>query len=178
MKIIDRLRIEDAVLRYDFWLDVRDVPTRRRRELRRELRANLSEASADVGVTRALFGIGSPKQLAYAATETDPTRLRWSRAAFVAAGVFAVIIIAVIYTATVFTAGVQASGTAGETVRGSVFPWFGVEFSARVDPDRGGRATGAANIQYYLLGGPLLAFVLVAQPSRLLRRRSGRTDPA
>lgn len=174
MKIIDRIRIEDAVQRYDFWLDVRGAPRRQRRELRHELRANLTEASADVGVTRALFGIGSPKQLAYDVAPTDPSRPRWGQGALVAAVVLGIVVLGVVYTATTFTAGVEASGVTGQTVRGFVFPWYGVEFSARVEPDRGGLATGAANIQYYLFGLPLLAFLLVAQPWRLLRRRRGR----
>ena len=78
MTVQDRLRIENALLRYDFWLEMRGVAGFRRRALRRELRANLLAASEDVGTTRALFGIGSPKELAYAATEGDPTRPRWS----------------------------------------------------------------------------------------------------
>ena len=172
MRTTDRIRIEHAVHRYDFWLVMRGVPMRRRRELRRELRANLAEASADVGVTRAIFGIGSPKELAHAATENDPSRPRWGQGALSAALVFGVVVFAIMYTATTYTAGVEATGLTGETVRGPVFPWFGVDFSARVEPDRGGLATGAANIQYYLLGLPLLTFLLVAQPWRLLRRRS------
>lgn len=171
MNPIDLFRRENAIQQYDFWLDIRGVPMRQRRGLRRELRTNLTEASADVGMTEALFGIGSPKQLAYSATEEDPARPRWGLAAMVAALVFGVVVFAVVYTATTFTAGVEASGVVGETVRGFVFPWYGVEFSARVEPDRGGLATGAANIQYYMFGLPLLAFVLVAQPWRLLRRR-------
>lgn len=171
MTIIDRIRTANAIQRYDFWLDVRGVPMRRRRELRQELRANLTEASADVGLTRALFGIGSPKQLAYDVAGSDPSRPRWGQGALVAALVFGLVVFACMYTATTFTAGVEASGVTGQSVRGFVFPWYGVEFSARVEPDRGGLATGAANIQYYLLGLPLLTFLLVAQPWRMLRRR-------
>src|SRR5699024_11186186 len=73
MRTTDRIRLEHAVQRYDFWLDMRGVSMRRRRELRRELRTNLAEATADVGMTRAIFGIGSPKELAHAATENDPS---------------------------------------------------------------------------------------------------------
>ncbi len=174
MTIIDRVRMENAVQRYDFWLDVRGVPMRRRRELRRELRSNLTEARADVGMTRALFGIGSPKQLAYETAPGDPSRPRWGQGALVAAAVFGAVVFACMYTATTFTAGVEASGVVGETVRGFVFPWYGVEFSARVEPDRGGLATGARNVQYYFFGLPLLAFLLVAQPWRLLRRQGAR----
>ena len=174
MNLIDRFRRENAIQQYDFWLDIRGVPMRRRRDLRRELRANLTEASADVGMTRALFGIGSPKQLAHDVAPADPSRPRWGLGALVASAVFGIVVLGVVYTATTFTAGVEASGVVGETVRGFVFPWYGVEFSARVEPDRGGLATGAANIQYYMFGLPLLAFLLVAQPWRLLRRWVGR----
>lgn len=169
MTIIDRARIESAILRYDFWLEMRGVRGSRRRDLRRELRANLAEASTDVGTTRALFGIGSPKELAFGATETDPTRPRWSQAAMAAAGVFTVVLFGCVLTAIAFTSGVEASGPTGREVSGAVFPWFGVDYTAQVDPGRSYSA-GAGGIGGYLLGLPLLTFVLVAQPWRLLRR--------
>jgi hypothetical protein len=175
MTVLDRLRIENALLRYDFWLEMRGVGGRRRRELRRELRANLGEASADVGTTRALFGIGSPKELAHAATDADPYRPRWSQGAIWAAVVLGLVLFALMFTATAFTAGVEASGVTGETVRGTVFPWFGVDFAARVEPDRGGLAVGASGSFLHVLGLPLLTFVLVAKPWRVLRWR--RTAP-
>ena len=170
MNIIDRLRIESAILRYDFWLEMRGVRGSRRRDLRRELRTNLTEASADTGTTRALFGIGSPKELAYAATDTDPSRPRWSQGALWAAFVFGVVIFGCMFTAIVFTAGVEASGATGQKVHGFVFPWFGVDYSAQVDPGRS-YAAGAGGVGGYFLGLPLLTFLLVAQPWRLLRRR-------
>lgn len=173
MNLIDRVRAESAVLRYDFWLEMRGVPMRRRRELRRELRGNLADAHVDTGMTRALFGIGSPKQLAYAAIESDPARPRWQQGALCAVLVFGAVVGACLYTAVTFAAGVEASGVTGRTVGGFAFPWFGVEYSATVEPDGGGIAAGAANIQYYVLGLPLLAFLLVAQPWRMLRSREG-----
>ncbi|KGN33397.1 hypothetical protein N802_14050 [Knoellia sinensis KCTC 19936] len=177
MNVIDRVRIEAAILRYDFWLEMRGVRGSRRRDLRRELRTNLTEATADVGATRALFGIGSPKELAFAATEVDPSRPRWSQAAIWASAVFAIVVFGCLFTAIAFTAGVEASGVTGSTVRGSVFPWFGVDYAARVEPGRGGLAVGAGGIGTYFFGLPLLTFLLVAQPWRLLRR-SRQTLPA
>ncbi|KGN41096.1 hypothetical protein [Knoellia aerolata] len=171
MTVLDRLRIENAVLRYDFWLEMRGVRGSRRRELRRELRANLGAASADVGTTRALFGIGSPKGLAYAATDTNPSRPRWSQAAIWASVAFGLVAFACLFTAIAFTAGVEASGVTGRAVRGFVFPWFGVDFSARVEADGGGFSTGAGGVGTWFLGVPLLVFLLVAQPWRLLRRQ-------
>lgn len=169
----DRLRIENALLRYDFWLEMRGVPGSRRRALRRELRANLTEASADVGTTRALFGIGSPKELAYAATDADPTRPRWSQGALWASAVFAMVVFSLLFTAIAFTAGVEASGVTGETVRGFVFPWFGVDFSARVEPGGGGLSTGAGASFVPVLGLPLLTFLVVSRAWRALRRTNG-----
>ncbi|MPZ64703.1 MAG: hypothetical protein GEU83_04020 [Pseudonocardiaceae bacterium] len=54
MTFLDRLRVENAVMVYDFWMDLRGVRGRRRRELRRELRTNLRDAAADVGMGTAL----------------------------------------------------------------------------------------------------------------------------
>ena len=173
MNLIDRFRIETAILRYDFWLEMRGVRGRRRRDLRRELRANLIEARADVGTTRALFGIGSSKELAYAATDSDPSRPRWSQGALWAALVFGVVVFGCMFTAIAFTAGVEASGVSGQTARGFVFPWFGVDYSARVEPGRS-YAAGAGGVGMYFLGLPVLVFLLVAQPWRLLRRSMRR----
>ena len=109
MTIIDRARIESAILRYDFWLEMRGVRGSRRRD----------------------FGC--------------------------------------VLTAIAFTSGVEASGATGREVSGAVFPWFGVDYTAQVDPGRSYSA-GAGGIGGYLLGLPLVTFVLVAQPWRLLRR--------
>lgn len=46
MRASDRLRVENAVFSYSFWLDLRGIAGRRRRDLRRELRANLQDAAA------------------------------------------------------------------------------------------------------------------------------------
>ena len=159
MGIIDRFRIENAVQTYDFWLELRGMRSRRRKEARRELRTNLRDAAADVGVTQALFNIGSPKELAYAMTPEATQRPRWS-------------LFGLMYTASTFTSGVDASGVVGQQVTGFVFPWFGVDFMARIEPNRGGLAVGAGNAQWYVLGLPLLAFVLVARPWRAFTQKA------
>lgn len=166
MSVLDRLRIESAVLRYDFWLEMRGVPGSRRRELRRELRANLDEASADVGTTRALFGIGSPKELAYAATDTDQSRPRWSQGLLWAAGTFLLLMGWLLITSLTIVQTVEAAGVT-DAVEVSPFPWFGTTFTVQSSP-----GTLAASISplWQLLVGPLLVLLLVAQPWRLLRR--------
>jgi len=49
VNILDRARIVGATVSYDLWLELAGVPGRRRRDLRRELRANLRDATALVG---------------------------------------------------------------------------------------------------------------------------------
>ncbi len=166
MNIVDRIRTEYAIQRYDFWLELRGVRGSRRRELRRELRANLAEAGAEVGVTRALFGIGSPKQLAYAAIEADASRPRWSLGAFWAIGTFALLLIWMALTTLTIMETAEAAGlTAPVDVQ--PFPWFGTTFTVESSPGAFGAAVQAP---WQLLVGPLLVFLLVAQPWRLLRR--------
>lgn len=169
--MIGLLRIENAVQAYDFWLELRGARWRQRRELRRELRVNLKEAAADVGVTQALFNIGSPKQLAYAVTEEGARRRpRWSLGAMWAAVAFGVVLFSLVLTSIVFLEGVLASGVVDREVRGEAFPWVGVEFIARVDGAGQGFAAGAAGGQWHALIIPAVVFLLVAQPWRLLRR--------
>lgn len=172
MGIIDRFRIENAVQTYDFWLELRGMRSRRRKEARRELRTNLRDAAADVGVTQALFNIGSPKELAYAMTPEATQRPRWSLGAMWASLAFVVVVFGLMYTASTFTSGVDASGVVGQQVTGFVFPWFGVDFMARIEPNRGGLAVGAGKAQWYVLGLPLLAFVLAARPWRAFTQKA------
>ena len=69
MNVLDRARIVGATLSYDLWLDFAGVPGRRRRDLRRELRANLGAATALVGSRDAIRGLGSTREMA--GTEDD-----------------------------------------------------------------------------------------------------------
>jgi len=167
MKLVDRLRTEYAVQRYDFWLELRGVRSSRRRELRRELRTNLAEAAADVGVTSALFGIGSPQQLAYAATEADASRPRWSLGAFWAVGTFSVLMVWMALTSLTIVQTVESAGVT-EAVDVQPFPWLGTTFTVESSP---GALSAGVHAPWQLIVGPLLAFLLVAQPWRLLRSK-------
>lgn len=169
MKIIDRSRVQYAVIRYDFWLEIRGIRSRERKALRRELRDNLGAASADVGVTRALFGIGSPKQLAYDVTPRARNRPRWSLGAVWAALTFGGVLLALLWTAITFVQVVEASDATGRQVSSSIFPWFGTTFHAEIAENGGGLSFGLDNpVALILL--PLLVFVVVASPWRMLRR--------
>lgn len=79
MNITDKVKLESWLTRYDFWLDSRGVPLGVRSALGREMRANLTEAAADVGLAQALTGVGEPRALATEAAEeaVDPTRPTW-----------------------------------------------------------------------------------------------------
>lgn len=83
---IDRLRIERLVWMLD--QQIYDLPRARRIATRREVRANLLEASADVGTTEALRRIGGSRGLAeqYLVAEFgDQPRYSWF-GAVIAAG--------------------------------------------------------------------------------------------
>lgn len=169
MNVVDRARVEYAVTRYDFWLDLRGTRGRDRKALRRELRDNLKAAVADAGITRALFGIGSPKQLAYDATPQAAGRPRWSMGALWAGLTFAGVLLALTWTAITFMQVVDASGTRGTQVSSSIFPWFGTTFQAEL-ADSGGGFSFAVDNPIALLALPLLVFVLVSGPWRMLKR--------
>lgn len=165
----DRARLWLAVQRYSYWLELRGSPGKERRLLIKELRANLDEAARERGVTQALFGIGSPKQLAYETQPLDPRRPRWNLAGMWAVTVFALVTYSMILCGIAFVEGVEASGAFGRRIEAQIFPWFGTTFMAQVEADRGGLLVGMSH-PWPQLVLPLLTFILVAQPWRLLRR--------
>jgi hypothetical protein len=67
MTILDRIRIHRTSLVLDYWMDVEGVPTRGRAQRRAELRANLADASEQVGFPAARRRLGSLRELARAA---------------------------------------------------------------------------------------------------------------
>ena len=178
MSITDQLRIESAVLRYDFWLDYRGVRGRRRRELRRELRANLAEATALEGSRAAVLGIGSPRAMAYAATEGDGRRARWTFGVVCAGVVWFTLSMMWLFSVIGFLDGVDASGVEGRDVSGTSFPWGGA-VSAHVTPGHGGLSL-SATYPWSILALVALTFLLTAQPWRLVtgRRRGAQAAPA
>lgn len=168
MNIIDTIRIENFVQNTDFWLELRGARRTRRKELRRELRDNLRAAASDVGTGQALANMGSPKQLAFDSTEGEyEERPLWSRAAMYASLAFGAMLLWLALTAMAFTAGVEAAGVVGQEVSGTVFPWVGSEFMARIHPERGGLAVGVSNA-WAVVVVPLLVFLLTARPWRLI----------
>lgn len=164
--LVDRMRVGWAVYRYEFWLGVADVPRRRRRDLRRELHANLADATARTGSRQAVDALGSLRLLA--ARSKDPSRSRqptWTAATTAGILVFTLLLAAQLLLAAGFVAGADASGV-GHDVRGAVgLPGYTVAYSQQARGGFGVEVEGGLSI----LVLPLIAFVVVARPWRLIR---------
>ncbi len=168
MNVPDRIRIEMAVLSYDWWLDVRGTPWRRRRDLRQELRANLREAATHGGARAAVAALGSTRQMAVDAGIEDPTRPRWTvgvHAGFVA---LLITVSAAGLAALAWTDGVMSADPA-RAVSGSVtlLPGSSLEYAPRGDGFSIAYSTG-----WMPLAVGFLVFVLAARPWRALRSAS------
>ena len=169
MTLVDQQRIAWAVVRYNFWMDSRGVPGKARKALVRELRDNLTEATAQEGSRAAVLAIGSPRALAYAAGEAHEGRPRWSFGVAIAGLVLAGLSYAWLFSVLGFADGVLASGVTGREVSGTSFPW-GTELTARVEPGSGAFSS-AATFPWVIPFLVLITFVLAAQPWRPLTHR-------
>jgi hypothetical protein len=127
----DRLRIEWAVRRVDFDLDAR-VPRARRRQIRNELRSNLTEAAQAVGATEAVRHLGDLHALAMSYLHVY--RGRWDfRAGSIAALVtYAAIQVLALAIFIGFSSGVLAGG--GHSASYQFWSSFG-PFSGSASPD-------------------------------------------
>jgi len=132
---LDRLRIERAVWTLDTMLTI--VPGRRRRAIRREMRANLTAASAEVSTVEAIGRLGDLRLLAieYADAHYGEQRPRpnlrgllvWSPLAGVA------LVVVMFAGLESFMDGVEATGAAPgihEWKTLSPFVWGEVEYDA------------------------------------------------
>lgn len=109
MNLLDRARIEKAVQSYDFWLDLRGAPWRRRRGLRRELRANLLAAAEHIGSREAVDRVGSTRLMAAEALPLRAERPRWSTGFAVALVAAAVVVLVELLAALAWVDGVIAA---------------------------------------------------------------------
>lgn len=167
MTILARLRIERAVQSYDLWLDLQGAPGRRRRELRRELRANLTDAAATLGARTAVRNLGSIRAMALGALPQDPARARWSVGAVAGVGASALVAVAVLLSGLAWIEGATAVDPRASVSGG--LPWFpGSELAYA--PVGSGIAV-ELGLGWAPLAAFALTFVLVAQPWRSLRPR-------
>ena len=166
MHLVDAMRIRWALARYDFWLDLHGVRRRDRRTLRAELRGNLTEAAAHVGIGPALARLGSLRQLASASAADR--RSAWTAGAVVASFAFAATILSFFAASLYFVEGAVDAG-ADEPVRSALFPFFGSEVKVHDQ--------GAGGLVVEMFPGPLVvivplvAFLAVARPWRALGGR-------
>lgn len=175
MNIVDRLRVEAAVQRFEYHLELRGTRGRRRRDLRRELRSNLTEAAGAEGVPAALAGIGSPRALAAQVSELDASRPRWSVGILWAAVVFAVLMTGLVWTNYVMLATLVASGA--HQARIEIWPWLGVRFYAETNASGVPESIGADGSPWWLLLVPVV-FLLAAQPWRPWTHREAAVSRA
>lgn len=166
LSVLDRARVAFAGRRYDFWLDLRYVRRRTRRDLRTELTANLTEAAADVGVSQALANVGSLRTLAADATRTDEPAARWYAGTIAALTAFTASLFLFVVQALTYVEGVLDSGTDDGEVGSSLFPFLWSEVV--VEPSSDGFA-------FTLFPGPMpivfaaVVGAVVARPWRAIR---------
>jgi hypothetical protein len=106
----DRLRIERAVWTLD--AHVQNLPGRSRKAIRREMRANLRAATAEVGSEQAIRRLGNLRRLAadYLDAEYgDAPRPHWGKAVFWVLAVEAVILSLLLAGHSAFIAGIEAA---------------------------------------------------------------------
>jgi hypothetical protein len=168
----DRWRISTALVRYEFWLELRNVNRRRRRDLIEELRANLHDATAQVGSRQAVKALGSLRRMSGETVETARTRPRWSTGFVAAAAIFIALFLIELMAAFAWMSGAEASGVA--RVQGALpfFPgsqatWNGNASGFSMDLELGWLTFATA----------ALTFIVVGRPWVGLRRRS-RVNPA
>ena len=168
MNILDRARIVGATLSYDLWLDLAGVPGRRRRELRRELRANLGDATALVGSRKAVRNLGSTREMAAAANSPDPKRPRWTVGFMVGLSLFGLSLFAETIAALTWFDGAMAAAPESRVTGAMTFsPGSSLTYS----PSASGFSASLGFGWVCLLVG-FIAFILAAQPWRLLRRHT------
>lgn len=171
ISVLDRLRLELAVADYDARLDLAGVPGRTRRDLRRELRANLIDSARAKGVRAALTGLGSPWALAAedARAVCDPSRPAWSLG--ITCGLTAALLYVFSFAWQVFgfLDGARAVASAGQ-VTGGLTLYPGSRIVHEWGPD------GLSAQLSFSPWPPLVLWVvvalIVARVWRLARRRS------
>lgn len=172
MKLRDRIKTESVIQRLNWRLGLAYVPARKQREIARELRAGLEEASAAGDLDEALERLGSSRDLAQDYVEILRPRVRWLAGVLWSAVAFALVTWLGVLTAFAFSAGLDA----GVTGPGSYELWphlaFGEE--AFIVEERGD--DGELLMASFSLFTPVhltaiaAAFIAGSRPWRLLHR--------
>jgi hypothetical protein len=161
----DRALINLTVHRLDFKLDGR-VPWRRRRQIRNELRANLIEATREVGVFAAVQRLGDLDELAKSYLELYRGRFDFQVGAYCAVITYAVIQIIGIAVILAFHAGVASTGAHSGTYSFRFWNGFG-PYAGSVTGDTGFSMTIVSPAHAILM---LAAFAIGSSYGWLFRR--------
>jgi hypothetical protein len=174
VRFVDHARIRWTRIRYGLWLDMYNVPRRERRELCGELSANLAAATHDIGVSRAIAGVGSVRTLAAETSRNGRRRSPWWAATLIAVTTASVTLLLFLFTSLYYVEGVLDAGST-QPVKSSLFPWFGS--SVHVHNQGPGQAlTIGLEPGWLPLGVTAIVFVLVAKPWRSIRARHYRAN--
>lgn len=170
--LLDRIRVVEAVNNYDFWLSLRGVSGRRRRDLRDELRANLWDATLRIGSKAAVAAVGSTRKLA-AGSVAENSGPHWGRGLF--AGLVAVesVVMLQVFVATVWADAADAAQVTRLSGGVTLVPGMRVEFEHTAERLAFDLSLGPISL---VIGG--LVFLAVAQPWRLVARRADRQQMA
>ena len=163
-RFLDKVRIGEAVSSYDFWLGLRGVGGRRRRELRAELRANLWDATRRVGATEAVRAVGPLRRLA-ADTAGEALSPRWGLGLAIGLVALEVVVMAQVFLTTVVVDTAQAAGAAKVDVAISLVPGMRALYERSGDGFTFGMTPGP--VPFVLAA---VVFVWVARPWLLVRR--------
>jgi len=162
------MRVWWAMMRYDFWLEWHDTPRGTRAPARRELLANLQAAADQTSVARAVADLGDMRVLAAetaAGLRTRPTA-RLNLGVVVALATFLVLLFMWSFTLLGFADGAMATAGSGRA-SAQMFPW-----ATTVTVEWGDDGFSVDSQMPWILGVlPLLFFVVVGQPWRLVTRR-------
>jgi hypothetical protein len=165
LSLADRWRRAWYLERIELWLD--PMPRRRRRAVLAELRANLDEATADVGLDAAIAGLGAPRPLAQSYLDTEPQpRPRWNQGAVAAGLVFAAWLYATLFYTLGMLDALDSTGTA-TAARGSFL-------GTRVEAVSNATELSAAfsGLPWGPLVVMLLAFLVVGRAWHVVGRRT------
>jgi hypothetical protein len=165
---LDRLRIERAVWTVDALTQA--APDRARRAIRRELRANLQAAAAQMSAKEAVRQLGDLRQLAlgYVEAQYGPGNLRprWLRGVCWALGTEVVLLALTFATHSAFIAGVQA----GNPRPNGTYSWPGLHLlgiGGNVTFHDGSSSAFSLSFSLWILLYLLAALVLGGQLWRL-----------
>jgi hypothetical protein len=172
MNVLDRVRIERAVLSYDWWLDLRGTSWRRRRDLRSELRANLRESAAHTGARAAVAALGSTRQMAADARPEDSSRPRWAVGIYSGVAALMLTLLGALLAGLAWADGVM-SVDPEKPVSGSVtlLPGSSMEYVPLADG-----FSVSSGVGWLPVAVGLLVFVLVARPWRAVPGRRVTTS--